>query len=153
MSFTDNIKKELVKQKISSKIEALIELTSVLKTSASISIRNAFFNIDFVTENQDVSKRVCKLIKKLYNYNPVVSYRKNESINQDGIYTITVEDEKIVNTILNEAAIDYYGNYIEENEIILSRLEDEKKHKKIAYLRGAFIGGGSMVDPKKKLSS
>ena len=149
MSFSDKIKKELVKQKIHSKIEALIELTSLLKTNASISIRNAFFNINFTTENQEVSKRIYRLINYVYDYEAVVSFVKNDSINKEGIFMISVEEEKVVESMLADTGIDYLGNYVVNESVLLNRLEDEKGFKKVAFLRGAFLGTGSMVDPKK----
>lgn len=149
MTFSNEVRQEISKRKISSNIEALIELTAVLKTNASISIRNAFLNINFTTESQDVSKRIYKLIYKLYNYEATVSFIKNDNIQKEGVFTITIEDESVVNDLLSNTGIDIYGNYTINPMVLSQRLEDDKGTKKSAYLRGAFIGAGSIVDPNK----
>ncbi len=77
MSFSNKIKKELSIVKINSKLEALIELSSILKSNASISIRNAFININFSTESEYVVKRIYKLIDYIYDYESVISRLKN----------------------------------------------------------------------------
>ncbi|NLW52642.1 MAG: DNA-binding protein WhiA [Tissierellia bacterium] len=149
MSFSNDIKTEISKHKISSKIEGLIELSAILKTNASISIRNAFFNINFSTENQEVSKRIYKLINKVYDYEPVVSFMKNDNIQKDGIYAITIDDEKVVDALLSNTGIDFYGNYTINPDILFQRLADDKGNKYASYLKGAFLGAGSMVEPSK----
>ena len=149
MSFSNDIKTEISKHKISSKIEGLIELSAILKTNASISIRNAFFNINFSTENQEVSKRIYKLINKVYDYEPVVSFMKNDNIQKDGLYTITIDDEKVVEALLSNTGIDFYGNFTVNPDILFQRLADAKGAKYSSYLKGAFLGAGSMVDPAK----
>ena len=149
MSFSNDIKVELSRVKIYSNIEALIELSAILKTNASISIRNAIFNINFNTENLEVSKRIYKLINQIYNYEPVVSFTKNNNIQKDGVYTITIEKESVVEALLVNSGIDYYGNYTIDVEKLFQRLKDDKGYKFAAYLRGAFLGAGSMVDPDR----
>ncbi len=149
MSFSNKVREEISKRKIYNKLEALLELSAILKTNASISIRNAFFNINFTTENPDVSKRIYKLIEMIYDYEPTITFSKNDNIQKEGIYTITIEDETIVNALLNNAGIDVYGDYTINHSTLYQRLEDESGHKKSAYVRGAFLGAGSIVDPNK----
>lgn len=149
MSFSNDIKTEISKRKIYSDIEALIELSAILKTNASISLGNAFFYINFSTENINVSKRIYKLIYRLYDYEPTISFLQNDSIQKDGIYTISIEEKIIVDSLLINSGIDIYGNYTIKPSILHKRLEGENSNKKKAYLRGAFLGAGSMVNPEK----
>lgn len=148
MSFSNDVKKELTKMKIDSKMERILELSSILKTNASISIRNALINISFSTESEDVAKKIYKLINKLYEYEPTISMTYNNTIMKEGIYTITVENEEVAKRILHDSVLDMYGGYLENTEIVLSRIKSKEKYIK-AYLRGAFLGGGSIVDPEK----
>ena len=149
MSFSNDVRAEISQHKLGSNIEALIELSAILKTNASISIRNAFFNINFNTESEAVSKRIYRLINQLYDYESTVQFLKNDNIQKKGLFTISIEDEKIVESLLNSSGIDFYGNYTVSKELLLKRLEDSNGKKKAAYLRGAFIGAGSIVNPKK----
>lgn len=149
MSFSLKVKTEISKHKIYSNIEALIELSAILKTNASISIRNAIFNIDFITENLDISKRIYKLINKIYDYEPLVTLKKNDNIQSEGVFLITIGDEKIVESLLTSSGIDYYGNFTIDKEILFQRLNDENGKKKAAHLKGAFLGAGTIVSPEK----
>lgn len=149
MSFSNEVKSEISRRKIYSELEALIELSSILKTNASISLRNAFFYINFTTENIEVSKRIYKLIDKIYDYEPSIEFVINDNIQKEGLYTIYIEDEKITQALLASSGIDLYGNYTVEADTLYQRLEGANERKKEAYLRGAFLGAGSIVDPDK----
>lgn len=173
MTFSNQVKNEISKGKINSKLAALLELSAILKTNASISIRNAFvfnqekfskslteiksnelsINISFTSENENVAKRIYKLINFLYDYEAGLSYVENNNIMKNGLYMVLVEDENLVNRMLEESGIDLYGNYIVSKEVLLSRMKSLKikgdSDGKVAFLRGAFLGAGSVVDPKK----
>ncbi|MGY3776469.1 DNA-binding protein WhiA [Helcococcus sueciensis] len=148
MSFSNNVKKELSELKLNSKIEALLELSSILKTNASISIRNAFINLNFFTESEYVAKRVYLLIDYLYDYESSISKVENNNIMKDGLFGIIVEDENIVNKIIADSGFDLYGNYNTELRTLYSRINSSKEGVS-AYLRGVYLGSGSMVDPQK----
>ncbi len=149
MSFSNRVKKEVCKNKIKNRIEALVELSSIVKTNASISIRNAFYNIVFTTENEDISDRIYKLIKKVYDYESKVSYLENNQLQKNGIYIITIEDEDVVLRLLKDSGLDIYGSYTVDEDILLARLKSESENKRAAYIRGCFLGSGSIVDPNK----
>lgn len=149
MSFSNDVKKEICKNKIKNRIEALVELSSIVKTNASISIRNAFYNIVFTTENEDISDRIYKLVKKVYDYDSKISYLENNQLQKNGIYLVTIEDEEVVLSLLKDSGLDLYGNYTVEEDILLSRLKSESENKRAAYIRGCFLGSGSIVDPNK----
>lgn len=149
MSFSNDINKELSRVKISSKLEALLELSSILKTNASISIRNAFIFINFFTESGHVVNRISKLLNYLYQYEPQIKTVKNNNILKDGIYNLTIEDEKIVNNIVTSSGVDYFGNYTTDINILYERIISIGDKGVSAFLRGVFLGSGSMVDPNK----
>lgn len=149
MSFSNKIKKELSKKRIVSKLEALLELSSILKVNASISIRNAFININFFTESEYVVKRIYKLIDYLYEYECVISRLENNNIMKDGLYSLTVEDEYIVEKMMSESGFDIFGGYRASTNKVYSRIISLKENGASAFLRGIFMGAGTVVDPQK----
>lgn len=149
MSFSNQINKELSELKLTSKLEVLIELSSILKTNASISIRNAFINIFFSTESEYVVNRISNLLEYLYDYKPNISFIKNNNILKDGIYNLIIEDEKIVNRIMADSGFDFLGNYTIEISKLYERIISIKLKGVSAYLRGIYLGSGSMVNPQK----
>lgn len=149
MSFSNKVKLELSELEITNKLEALLELSSILKVNASISIRNAFININFTTESEYVVKRIYKLIDFLYGYECIIGRVENNNLMKNGLFTLIVEDESIVNRIMNESGFDFYGNYVESINKMFSRIISSKEKGVSAYLRGVFLGAGSIVDPNK----
>lgn len=149
MSFSNDVKNELSNLKISNKLDALLELSSILKVNASISIRNAFININFTTESEHVVKRIYKLIDYLYDYECIITKTENNNLMKNGFFTLVVEDEDVINKIMDESGFDFYGNYTTETNKLYSRILSAKDKGISAYLRGIFLGAGSIVDPNK----
>ena len=149
MSFSNEVKKELSSLKINNKLEALLELSSILKVNASISIRKAFININFTTESEYVVKRIYSLIDYLYNYECTISKLENNNLMRQGLYSLSIEDESVVNKITSDSGFDLYGNYTTDINVLLSRILSSKEKGIGAFLRGIFIGAGSIVDPNK----
>jgi len=149
MSFSNEVKYELSELKITNKLEALLELSSILKVNASISIRNAFININFTTESEYVVRRIYKLIDFLYGYECIIGRLENNNLMKNGLYTLIVEEESVVNKIMDESGLDFYGNYDFSINTMFSRIISLKEKGISAYLRGVFLGAGSIVDPNK----
>lgn len=148
MTFSNEVKYELSTQKIESKLLALLELSSILRVNASISIRNAFINIDFTSESEHVIKRIYSLIDYLYKYESTISKSENNSIQKEGVYHVSIEDEKISERLLSDSGIDIFGNNLQSENILYSRIMSNPKGSS-AVLRGVFLGSGSIVDPNK----
>lgn len=149
MTFSNNVKKELSELKINSKLEALIELSSILKMNASISIRNAFININFVSESEYVIRRIYKLVEYLYSYESSIGRYANNNIMKDGLYNLIIEDDDISKRILNDSGIDIFGIYTTKISKLFSRIKSLKERGYSSFLRGVFLGAGSIVDPQK----
>lgn len=147
MSFSVETKKELSSLKINSKIESLLELSSIARTNASMVFSGkGNFRLRFFSENPDVIGRVSDLIVYLYDENPDIITSQNGQLNKEPLYSLFLQG-KALQDFLNQGAFDELGNYTESAERILSRLQSDVNAK--AYLRGAFLGGGSIVDPSK----
>lgn len=149
MTFSNDINREVSKLKLSSKLETLLELSSILKTNASISIRNAFININFTTESEWVANRILKLLNYLYNYEAQLSVLENNNIMKNGLFNITIDNFEIVNRIMADSGFDILGNYNTDINILYNRIISIKEKGVSSYLRGIFLGSGSMVDPNK----
>lgn len=149
MTFSNEVNKEISNIKLNSKLESLIELSAIIKTNASISMRNAFIYIYFVTESIFVAKRIEELIQYLYDYEVNISRLQNNNILKNGIYNISIDDENILNRILSDSGLDILGNYITDINVIFERIKSLSEKGYSAYLRGVFLGCGSIVDPNK----
>ena len=132
MSFTSTVKNEVSKLDIN-EIEIVTELSAIIKNTAVIDK-----NITITTENASVARRIFTLVKDLFNYVSKITVRRGYNFNKNYIYIIEINHD--VDKILNKLSL---TKNIPE-EYIIDDIELER-----AYLRGLFLGSGSINDPKK----
>lgn len=132
MSFTSIVKNELSKLEIE-KIEAISELSAILKNSSSVNS-----SIIITTENASVARHVYKLFKAIYNINCNITVRQGYNYNKNYIYILEISN--MVDIIIKDLNLD---SKIPQDFLIA---DDVLKR---AYIRGLFIASGSVNDPKK----
>ena len=139
MSFTTTIKEEICRLDNKSKSESIAELSGFLRNNGVCDESN----IELVTENATVAKRIYSLMKDIYDITCEIETRKNMNFSKNNLYLINI-DEK-VNMILKDlSVIDENGEILlEPNDYIFGSEEEIR-----AYLRGAFLAKGSINDPK-----
>ncbi len=138
MSFSSNVKAELCKEAMSRRSCAVAESYGVLlycNTFTSAEIR-------IITESRDFAARLPKLFKKAFG----VSFDQEPASEDRGKlqFSITAEDKiaKIFDTLQMDlkSSLTLHVNF--------GMLEEEAEC--MAYLRGAFLAGGSVTDPAKR---
>ena len=132
MSFTSTVKNEVSKLDIN-EIDSITELSAIIKNTAVINN-----GIKITTENASVARRIFTLVKNLFNYVSKITVRRGYNFNKNYIYIIEINNN--VDKILKKLSLD---KPIPE-EYIVDDIELER-----AYLRGLFLGSGSINDPKK----
>lgn len=131
MSFSYNIKSKLCDVDAECEFCKIAELYGILGFSAS----ERRGGISIITENRHVTERVKKLFDECVGFVPSES-------EYAGGYRLDITDETSVD-LLSEKF--HFGES-------LSLYSDEMMPFdccKLSYLRGAFLGGGSVSDPKK----
>ena len=132
MSFTGIVKNEISKLELN-RLEAITELSAILKNNADISD-----SIKITTENSSVARHIFNLIKELYNINSKITVRHGYNYNKKYIYILEIKENK--DLIIKDLCL---NKNIPDNYII-----DDDNLTRI-YLRGIFIACGSVNDPKK----
>lgn len=132
MSFTNTIKNELVNIKLN-RLEQISEMAGLLKNTL-----DAGDDFKITTENASVAKFIFKTIKNNYDVFIKVSVRKGYNYNKNYIYVLEIY--KNYSIILNDLSL--------QKVCPDSYLIDDEDLKR-AYLRGVFMGCGSINDPKK----
>lgn len=132
MSFSGDIKEELVKLVATGRHCQLAELSALYKFCNKEIVENSG-QIVITTENEFAARKCFTLLRKTFNMYKDYSW---ESIcdNKSALYTLPLGDENFVQEI--EAALN-------------SRIITQRACCKRAYVRGAFIAIGSVSDPKK----
>ncbi len=138
MSFTTNIKDEIIRIN-NTKLESIAELSGFIRN-------NGYYDdieINLVTENAAVAKRIYSLVKEIYDVTCQIETRKGNNFSKNNLYLITI-DEKVSFILKDLSVIDDDGNYQEQIAPYIVDSEEEIR----AYLRGCFLSKGSINDPK-----
>lgn len=151
MSFSSNTKNKLSRLEINKECCLKAELASLVRMSGTIQITGSGrINLKFSTENAAIARRIFTLIKTLHNAKTEVMVRRNKQLKKNNSYLMIIHDPESVDKIVNDAGLFssndkniFNINYKAPKDII------KKRCCKRAYIRGAFLGGGSLSDPEK----
>ncbi len=135
MSYTSIVKNEVSKLKME-KAENITELSSIIRNIGKIKD-----NIQIISENSSVARRVFSLIKELYYFTPKIIVRRGYNFHKNYIYIIEINQKKEI--ILSDLSL------IQENDNIPKTYIYADEFLMKAYLRGLFLACGSINDPKK----
>ncbi len=138
MSFSSNVKAELCREPMSRKNGALAEAYGVLLFCNTFS--GALIRI--ITESQDFAARLPRLFKKAFGFSFDAEPEPAASGKLLFLITDTEKIHKIFSAFGASAAHDVT---LHVNYGVLEEEED-----RIAFLRGAFLAGGSVTDPTKR---
>lgn len=151
MSFSSLTKNEISRLPIEDKCCSIAELSAIIRMSGTIQISGMRrISLKFVTENAAIARRIFVLLKTLYNAEVEVMVRRNRQLKKNNNYLVMVADTEMTGKILKDTGIitdEKSSNYIVYNRIP-SRLIKNRCCKR-AYIRGAFLGGGSISNPEK----
>jgi hypothetical protein len=138
MSFARTVKEELVSIPADGS-EQLAEFSAFLNLSTEFHIAERKKMLDFKTNNPTVAKRFLQLTRALYQAETSLITQKLNKLNQRQSIIIRISSK--VEDIINEHGI-------LENPIENQELTTETPETKRAYLRAAFLSGGSINHPK-----
>ena len=132
MSFTYEVKNEVSKLEVP-KTENIAELSALLISTAEISD-----TIKITIENASVARKIFSSIKEIFDINVKITVRKRFNFQKKYLYILEIT--KKIPDILETLGI--------ANDITSSYIYDDDETLR-AYLRGMFLGCGSINDPKK----
>ena len=138
MSFSSNVKAELCKDSLSKKSCAVAEGYGVLlycNTFSSTEIR-------IITESRDFAARLPRLFKKAFG----VTFDQEPAAHDRGKLQFAVTSEDKISKIFETLQMDLKSSLT--LHVNFGMLEEEAE--RMAYLRGAFLAGGSVTDPAKR---
>jgi DNA-binding protein WhiA len=150
MSFAVNTKNELVHIEIEKKCCMLAEIAGFIRICGSLKLSGGNRTMIMMsTENPAIARRYKKLIQDYFNINVGLEIGQGEGIKKGRMCFLKIPPEEKSEQILRETGILMIReglNYI--NDGIYDGLIKTKCCKK-AYLRGVFLGAGTISDPEK----
>lgn len=142
MSFASETKKELTQ--IETDDQCLkAEVSALIRMNGTLSFANRQLSLDVQTENAAIARRLYTIIKRLYPYNVELLVRKKMRLKKNNVYICRIrEGAREILSDLDILQDDYHLNH----SISLSLLKTNTQKR--AYLRGAFLAGGSVNNPE-----
>ncbi|WCK54128.1 DNA-binding protein WhiA [Aneurinibacillus sp. Ricciae_BoGa-3] len=141
MSFAAQTKKELTQLDTSPCCEKA-ELTALIRMNGALQFGGKRFVLDVSTENAAIARRIYTLVKKIFQIHVELLVRKKMRLKKNNVYMVRIP--QLAREILEQLGIMEAGgfSYGISPEIV------EKECCKRAYLRGAFLAGGSVNHPE-----
>lgn len=150
MSFATETKNELSRTSAPKKCCQLAEIAGFLRVSGSIRLAGGGkFKIVITTDNPAVARHYKKLIKDYFNVDTELEIGEGTNLKKGYVYMLTIGPEMRSEQILRETGILLVregNNYISDG--IYDDLIRTKCCRK-SYLRGIFMGSGTVTDPEK----
>jgi DNA-binding protein WhiA len=138
MSFAKTVKEELVSIPVELD-EQLAEFSAFINLNAEFHIENKQKMLDFKTNNPTVAKRFLQLVRSLYQAETSLITQRINKLNQRNAIIIRIQSK--VEDIVNEHSL--LDSPIENQELTTATPEAKQ-----AFLRAAFLSGGSVNHPK-----
>ena len=118
------------------------ELAALIRMNGAVGILNRQLILNIQTENAAIARRIYILLKKYYQVESELLVRRKMKLKKNNVYIVRLKHgtEEILED-LNIKSSGLFNMRVPENI-----RDDEEKMR--AYLRGAFLAGGSINDPK-----
>ncbi|TFE03868.1 DNA-binding protein WhiA [Jeotgalibacillus salarius] len=142
MSFASETKKELT-QIEANECCSKAELAALIRMNGSLSFSNKVLVVNIQTENAAIARRIYTLIKKSYTVQVELLVRKKMRLKKNNVYIVRIVEQ--ARAILEDLNILGEGFRLNHN---ISPATIGKKCCQRAYLRGAFLAGGSVNNPE-----
>jgi DNA-binding protein WhiA len=150
MSFSVKVKNEVCRNVKISKDEAVAELSAIMKVSGTLLIGgHKQFTFKVTTENPAIARLVFKILKEHFNIQTKIMVKRSNSLKKNNVYMMMITEEMGVRDILKEVGLLKEIDNMYSLDYSIPETIFEREDMKRAYIRGAFLGGGSISNPEK----
>lgn len=142
MSFAAQTKKELTMVEAEPCCERA-ELSALIRMNGSVQVSSQRIILDVSTENAAIARRIYSLVKKIYGIHAELLVRKKMRLKKNNVYIVRIPAK--VQELLQNLLI------VSEGFLFTPDIDKEIIRNgccKRAYLRGAFMAGGSVNNPE-----
>ncbi len=150
MSFSSKVKGEICRFTNLTKEEVTAELSAIMKVSGTLTFgsgRHMSFKI--TTENPTSARLIFTLLKDYFGIHAKLMVKRSNSLKKNNIYMVIITESMGVKDLLKITGIfmEDEGIFSLNYGINKDLVETDKERR--AYIRGAFLGGGSISNPEK----
>jgi len=147
MSFSDQVRNEITREKNSEEDCHLAELAAIIKVEGSLQIANHKTGLKMVSQKAVVARELYKLLKEKYNFKTEIRVGKKSSFDKGNYYIINIPPQEGIKDLLIEIGL------IDENFSFNHSIKSEflkKQSCRKAYLKGLFLATGMLADPNSE---
>ena len=144
MSFSINVKEELVRYDFSNIKEKKALLSSLARINGTISMNGKDFVLEIRSENAKIAKLLFLIIKEIYNIEARILVAKKMKLKKNNVYLVQVKEKAI--DMLQDLQI--YKNGKLDNNPSKDMLRNNGEMR--SYIMGCFLASGSVNDPISK---
>lgn len=151
MSFSGNVKDELCRMPLGKNCCMLSELTALYRTSGSLSFHGmGRVQVQYRVENAALARRIFRLLRARMNITPRLHYVQHARLGGQRTCVLTIGDEDSQRLMLALRMIeqDEEGGIRYRRTTVRYPMTRQCCRK--AYLRAAYLGGGTMSAPDKE---
>jgi len=150
MSFSVKVKNEVCRNIDISKNEAIAQLSAIMKVSGTMLIGgNKQFSFKVTTENPAIARVIFKILKQHFNIHTKIMVKRSNSLKKNNVYMVMITEEMGVRDVLKEVGLLKEIDNVFSLDYSIPKDIFETEDIKRAYIRGAFLGGGSISNPEK----
>lgn len=150
MSFSATVKNELARILPEQEEPQIAELSALLRTTGAIrlvGLNKLAFSVS--TENPAIARKIFLLIKNCFGINVEIKFQQGSAPKKTRLYHLSINHEQGANEILERIGI---VEMQQDGLHLLEKLPKKiiaKQEARRAYIRGAFLGCGSITNPER----
>ena len=147
MSFSSNVKQELTDHMSKARHCRLAELSAMISMAAKVTMDPCGITIH--SESHFVSEKADRILSEVFGIHARVCYRKGRGGSKAKQYSVTLKDPVEARRVLKALGMIEKTENGEELQLYMPDRLLERSCCRQAYIRGAFLSGGSINDPTK----
>ncbi|WP_346889960.1 DNA-binding protein WhiA [Clostridium sp. UBA1056] len=149
MSFSLKVKNEVCRNSELSKDEIAAQLSAIMKSSGTLGFGfNRSITFKAITENPAIARWIFKNLKDFFDIHTKLLVKKSNSLKKNNIYMVLIPEEVDVKGLLQELGIIENDGLFNIHYGVPDKIIKNESCKR-AYIKGAFLGGGSISNPEK----
>ncbi|WP_300347757.1 DNA-binding protein WhiA [Clostridium sp.] len=149
MSFSAKVKGEICRYIDISKDEALAQISAIMKVCGTLAFSGRQISFKMTTENPASARLMFTILKDYFDIHAKLMVKKSNSLKKNNIYMVVITEDMGVKKLLEITGILREVDGIMSLDYHIDEDLVDTEEKKKAYIRGAFIGGGSISNPEK----
>lgn len=148
MSFSNDIKNELLRLEYADDTERVSLLAGLTRMDGTILIgAKRSISLQLTSENAAVSRLVFSWLKELFHVEANVTIQRINRLKKNVLYVVNVPSQSRMPVLLNTLGMVDRDGLLFRPEIADELIGSDSLRR--AYLRGVFLGSGSMTDPQR----